>query len=228
MSTGSLPLQRAAWPRPKYFLFAFIGLMFAYVLVRFESFLINPKDPEWLHIDSFKWWLLAHGTAAGFALIFGPTQFSDRLRRRFTKLHRIIGRTYIGCVFIAAPLGIYIQHVDEHLGFARTFTIETMIQGGLWMLTTAIALAFILKGDVQRHRQWMTRSYGTGPLIFLEARVILGLTGVAQYGPHAVETVVWICTASSIFVADVVLQVQDLLQKRSMTSRAKAASVHAS
>jgi hypothetical protein len=74
----------------------------------------------------------------------------------------------------------------------------------------------------------MTRSYGTGPLIFLEARVILGLTGVGKYGPHAVETVVWICTASSIFVADLVLQVQDLLQKRSMAPKAKAASGHAS
>jgi hypothetical protein len=67
-----------------------------------------------------------------------------------------------------------------------------------------------------------------GPVIFLEVRVILGLTGVAQYGPHAVETVVWICTASSIFVADLVLQAQELLQRRSMTPRVKAASVHAS
>ena len=62
----------------------------------------------------------------------------------------------------------------------------------------------------------MTRSFGTGPLIFLEVRVILGLTGIAEkYGPGGVETVVWICTASSIFVADCVLQVQELLQSRS-------------
>ena len=151
-------------------------------------------------------------------------QFSDRLRQRFIKLHRIIGRIYIACVFIAAPAGVYIQHADEHLGFARTFTIETMIQGGLWMLTTAIALAFILKGKVQQHRQWMTRSFGTGPLIFLEVRVILGLTGVGKYGPHAIETVVWICTASSIFVADIVLQLQELLRNRRVPVKAQAAS----
>lgn len=92
------------------------------------------------------------------------------------------------------------------------------------MLTTAIALAFIRKGKVQQHRQWMTRSFGTGPLIFLEVRVILGLTGVGKYGPHAIETVVWICTASSIFVADIVLQLQELLRNRRVPVKAQAAS----
>jgi uncharacterized membrane protein len=215
MSTRSVALQPVVRPRAKYILFGLIGLMFAYVLVRFESFLINPKDPEWIHIEPFKWWLLVHGPAGACALILGPMQFSDRLRQRFTLLHRVIGRIYIACVFIAAPAGIYIQHAEENV-FSRSFTIETMIQGGLWMVTTAIALAFILNGKVQQHRQWMTRSFGTGPLIFLEARVILGLTGVAKYGPGAIETVVWICTASSIFVADLVLQLQELLQKRAL------------
>jgi hypothetical protein len=41
------------------------------------------------------------------------------------------------------------------------------------VLTTAIALAFILNGKVQQHRAWMTRSFGTGPMIFLEVRVIM-------------------------------------------------------
>src|SRR5207249_8564477 len=93
-STGSTPSQLVSWLRPKYLLFGFIGLMFAYVLVRFENFLIDPKDPEWLHIESFKWWLLVHGLAGGCALLLGPMQFSDRLRQRFIKVHRIVGRVY--------------------------------------------------------------------------------------------------------------------------------------
>lgn len=203
--------------RPKYLLFGFIGLMFAYVAVRFEGFLIDRTSPEWPHIEPFKWWLLLHGIAGGAALILGPMQFSDRLRQRYAKLHRVVGRIYVIGVLIAAPLGLYIQWVSQLLGrYAPSFTIETVIQSGLWFATTAIALVFILQGKVQQHRKWMTRSFGTGPLIFLEVRVILGLTGVAEkYGPGGVETVVWICTASSIFVADCVLQVQELLQSRS-------------
>jgi hypothetical protein len=191
------------WLRPKYLLFGFIGLMLAYVLVHDESFLINAKDPEWLHIQSFRWWLLPHGLAGACALV-------------------LVGRVYIACVFIAAPLGPYIQHADERLGDARSFTIETMFQGGIWMLTTAIALAFILKGKVQQHRQWMTRSFGTGPLIFLEVRVIGGLTGWENLGPHVNEIIVWACTASSLLIADLVLQAEELYRTRSIRAKAQS------
>jgi len=54
-SAGKGQHHRLSWPRPKYLLFGFIGLMYAYVLWTDESFLFNSKDPEWVHIDSFKW-----------------------------------------------------------------------------------------------------------------------------------------------------------------------------
>jgi len=202
--------------RPKYVLFGLIGAMFLYVLTHTERFLIDPADGEWLHIESFKWWLLPHAIAGACALILGPMQFSDRLRKRHLDLHRYVGRLYVGGVFIAAPLGIYIQYLNEPLGFARSFTIETVFQAGLWMLTTGIAFWFILQGKVQQHRQWMTRSFGTGPLIFLEVRVIFSVFNVTD--PHAIETVVWACTASSLFVADLVLQTQEMLRARSTQS----------
>jgi hypothetical protein len=54
--------------------------MFLLVAVVFERFLIDYKDPEWKHIEPFKWWLLVHGIAGTSALILGPMQCSDRLR----------------------------------------------------------------------------------------------------------------------------------------------------
>jgi uncharacterized membrane protein len=209
-------------PRPKYLLFALIGLMFLWVLVHSERFLIDPADGEWMHIESFKWWLLPHAIAGACALILGPMQFSDRLRQRFIGVHRAVGRLYVTGVFIAAPLGVYIQYLNEPLGFARSFTIETVFQAGLWMLTTGIAFAFILQGKVQQHRQWMTRSFGTGPLIFLEVRVIFSVFNVSD--PHSIEIVVWACTASSLFVADLVLQVQEILRMRPRTAKVRSAT----
>ncbi|HEX4643471.1 MAG TPA: DUF2306 domain-containing protein [Candidatus Acidoferrales bacterium] len=213
-------LRPNPWLSPKYLLFGFVGLMLAYVLVHDESFLVNAKDPEWQHIQSFRWWLLPHGLAGACAILLGATQFSERLRRRHLQFHRIAGYAYIACAFIVAPFGVYIQHANEPLGFARSFTIETVFQGGLWMLTTAIALAFILKGNVRRHREWMVRSFGTGPIIFLEVRVIGGLTGWENLGPHANEIIVWACTLCSIFIADLVLSAEDLYRSRSVPTRA--------
>jgi uncharacterized membrane protein len=208
--------------RPKYLLFGAIGVMFLWVLTHSERFLIDPADGEWMHIQSFKWWLLPHAIAGACALILGPMQFSDRLRQRFIGVHRAVGRLYVTGVFIAAPLGVYIQYLNEPLGFARSFTIETVFQAGLWMLTTGIAFAFILQGKVQQHRQWMTRSFGTGPLIFLEVRVIFSVFNVSD--PHSIEIVVWACTASSLFVADLVLQVQEILRMRPRTAKVRSAT----
>src|SRR5712664_4820402 len=208
MSTAPMVPQRPAWLRPKYILFAVIGVMAAYVLRHNEHFLVDARDPEWPHIQHFKWWLLPHGLMGACALLLGPMQFSDRLRQRFTKFHRVVGRFYVAGVFVAAPLGFYIQYFEERLGGARSFSAAAATDAILWMLTTAIAFAFILNGKVQQHRQWMTRSFAVA-LVFLEVRVVLGVTGWERI-PGADETVVWICVGFSIFLADAVLQWQEL------------------
>lgn len=213
MSTASLPSLRSSWLRPKYLLFSFVGLMLAYVLRHNESFLIHPKDPVWQHYQPFKWWLLPHGIAGACALLLGPMQFSDRLRKRFTKLHRIVGRIYIAGVFVAGPLGFYIQFFQERMGGARTFSAAAAVDAILWMTTTGIAFLFILRGSVALHRQWMTRSLAVA-LVFLEVRVVSGVTGWENLGPKVDEAIVWSCLAFSILAADIVLQWQDLRRAR--------------
>ena len=213
LSTSPLVAARYAWPRSKYFVFGFIGLMLAYVLRHNEHFLIDAKDPEWLHIRTFKWWLLPHGLMGACALLLGPMQFSDRLRQRYTKFHRVVGRFYVAGVFVAAPLGFYIQYFEERMGGARSFSAAAATDALLWMLTTGIAFAFILKGKVQQHRQWMTRSFAVA-LVFLEGRAILGVTGWERLGQAAIETVVWTCLVFAVLFADIVLQWQELRRSR--------------
>jgi uncharacterized membrane protein len=222
MSTTSIPLQRHAWLRAKYVLFAIIGLMVAYVLRHNESFLFDAKAPVWQHYQPFKWYLLPHGLAGACALLLGPMQFSDRLRQRYAMFHRVVGRFYIAGVFIAGPMGFYIQYFEERMGSHRSFSVAAGADAVLWMLTTGIALAFILTGKVQQHRQWMTRSFAVA-LVFLEVRVILGLTGWERLGQAAVETVVWSCLVFAIVLADGILQWQELRRNRLIPAKAQAA-----
>ncbi|HEX5235851.1 MAG TPA: DUF2306 domain-containing protein [Silvibacterium sp.] len=202
--------------RPKYLLFAAIALMYAYVLWHNESFLVNAKDPEWTHIHSFRWWLLPHGLLAACALFLGPLQFSDRLRRRFAKVHRVMGRFYVAGVFLGAPLGIYIQHFEERMGGARSFTIAAGVDATLWIFATAMAMMFILRGKVQQHRQWMTRSFATA-LIFLEGRAVMGVFNIPE---RNAEIVVWCCVAAAYPIADFALQMQELYRTRPAPAKA--------
>jgi len=218
VSSAALPLQRVSWLRPKYLLFAFIGLMLAYVLRHNEHFLIDAKDPNWAHIHPFRWYLLPHGIMGACALLLGPLQFSDRLRQRFAKFHRVVGRFYVAGVFIGAPMGLYIQYFEERMGGARSFSFAAGTDAALWMLTTAVAIFFILKGKVQQHRQWMTRSFAVA-IVFLEVRVVGGVTGWERLGPSAIETMVWMCVAFSLLFADIALQWRDFSLSRAVPAR---------
>jgi len=223
MPIGSMSTHRAPWLRAKHLVFGLIGLMFAYVLRHNEHFLIDSKDPFWPHIQSFKWWLLPHGLTGACALILGPMQFSDRLRKRFTKLHRVAGRFYVAGVFCAAPLGFYIQHFEERMGGGRTFSFAAAVDAILWISTTAIALGFILKGNVQQHRQWMTRSYAVA-IVVLEVRVIGGLTGWENLGDRVNEAIVWGCLSFSLLFADVAIHWQEFRRQRALSARAPTAA----
>lgn len=226
MATLAAKIRAVPQIRPKYLFFGFVVLMLAYVIPHDESFLVHPKDPLWQHYEAFKWWLLPHGIAGACALLLGPMQFSDRLRNRFTKLHRVVGRIYVAGVFVAAPLGFYIQYFEERMGDPRSFSIAAAVDAALWMTTTGIAMVFILKGKVEEHRQWMTRSFAVA-IVFLEVRVIGGLGGWEDLDIHANETIVWFCLAFSILSADLALQWQQLLRMHSGARRfSRAARQH--
>jgi uncharacterized membrane protein len=186
--------------------------MMAYVLGHNEYFLIDRSDPFWGHIQTFKWWLLPHGLAGACALFLAPLQFSNRLRQRFTKMHRVVGRIYISAAFVLAPLGAYIQYFEERMGATRSFSIAAALDAFLLISTTGIALYFIRNKKVQQHRRWMTRSYSVA-LVFFEVRLISGIFGLDDSNT-AGETIVWICLVLAIPLADLVLQLQESWRER--------------
>ncbi|WP_158807517.1 DUF2306 domain-containing protein [Beijerinckia sp. L45] len=196
--------------RVKTAVFTVIIAMMVYVLYHNEHFLIDAADPIWQHYHTFQWWLLPHGVAGAFALVLAPLQFSDRLRRRYALLHRVIGRIYVAGVIVLAPLGVYIQYLDEAVGASRSFTFAAGFDAVLLLVTTGLGLAFAVARKIPQHRQWMTRSYAVG-LAFFEARLILGLAGLDR-PPNlaAAEIVVWSCIAMAVLLGDLANQWYDL------------------
>ena len=138
-------------------------------------------------------------------------QFSDWLRQRYTKLHRVVGRFYVAGVFVGAPLGLYIQYFEERMGGTRSFSFAALTDATLCIITTAIALQFILKGHVSQHRKWMMRSYAVA-IVFLEVRFVCGVLGYDD-SASAGETIVWMCVAFSLLFADLVIHWQDLFRR---------------
>ena len=154
----TVPTQASTRLRMKYAVFAVIGAMIAYVLFHNEIFLIQPANPHWQHYQALGLWLLVHGVAGGSALILAPMQFSDRLRMRFTKLHRVSGRIYVtgalGGVVVSGAAYMYVcrpQHRMSGLaspkqGAVRSTYIE-IVETGLSELGPGFRAAYDRSSD---------------------------------------------------------------------------------
>jgi uncharacterized membrane protein len=211
MAIVPLP-QKSVGIRLKLVLFAFIGLMLAYVVFHTEHFLIDPADPSWPHYYNIGRWLLPHALIGALALALSFMQFSTHLRTRYTRFHRVCGRIYITSVCIVAPIGAYISVLDESIGYTASFIVASTILAVLWMFSTLMALWQTRAGRVEQHRQWMTRSLATA-LVFLEVRVIGGLSGWED-APASDTVVIWACVALAYPFADMALQIENFLRSR--------------
>ena len=195
--------------KAKYVVFSMIAAATVYVMFHNERFLVDPKHPVWQHYESFKWWLLPHGIFGAIVLLFAPFQFSDRLRRRFTKAHRVMGRFYVIGALGLAPLGAYIQYFQERMGAPRSFTVLALVDAAMLMGITMMAFVFAFKRKIALHRQWATRSYAVA-LVFIGGRFVMGVTGWETLGIEIVQAIIWSCLALSVPLADFALNWREL------------------
>ena len=193
----------------KYVTLSAIALASIYVLYHNERFLIDGSHPAWQHYAPFKWWLLPHGIFGAIVLLFAPLQFSERLRQRFTKAHRVMGRLYVVGAFVLAPLGAYIQYYQERLGAPRSFTVLGGVDAVMLMTATGLCFLFAFRRKIALHRQWATRSYALA-LVFIAARFVMGTTGWETLGVEIVQAIIWSCLALALVFADISIHWREL------------------
>ena len=189
--------------RVKTAFFALVALCILVVAVVDERFLFFRQDPEWKHIARYELPLLIHGPLGAVALLLGPLQFSDRLRRARPNIHRWIGRVYVGAIAVAAPVAIYIGVVYER----PEIHVEQVFQGGLWLFTTLAALACILTRRIAAHKLWMMRSYGLC-LVFVTSRLPDAVPGFKWTG-QLIADVLWGLVIAALVLPDVILALRE-------------------
>lgn len=207
--------------RAKYVVFSAITLASLYVLYHNERFLIESNHPAWQHYAPFKWWLLPHGIFGAIVLLLAPLQFSERLRQRYTKAHRIMGRLYVVGALGLAPLGAYIQYYQERMGAPRSFSVLGLVDAMLLMGTTIMAFVFAFRRKIALHRQWATRSYAVA-LVFIAARFVMGVTGWETLGVEIVQAIIWSCLVMAVPLADLSLNWRELRSRSSVPAKPHA------
>jgi len=160
--------------------------------------------------------LYIHAFAGGMALILGPFQFLNRLRRRRPALHRWMGRIYLTGIllgglsaFLIAP-GMISGLVGE---------IGLILLGILWLWTGWNAYRNIRAGNKEVHREWMIRNYAL-TFAAVTLRLWLGILIGTQIPlletkyagdfealfVEAYRVVMWLAWVPNLIVAETIIQ----------------------
>ena len=157
-----------------------------------ESFMARP------------WGIYPHAFFAMFALALGPFQLLESLRGRRLRLHRILGRVYVGCAVMTGLTGVYMALYSYG---GRVTNVGFGLLGAALLFTTTMAFARIRGGDRQSHRRWMIRSYA---LLFaaVALRVEIPILVALYQGSFdpAYRLVSWLCWVPNLLVAEWVIR----------------------
>jgi uncharacterized membrane protein len=144
--------------------------------------------------------IYTHVFSAVIALLLGPLQFLPGLRQRHKRLHRMLGRIYLGAgVLVGGLSGLYMSMFAfggpvVQLGFAG-------LAAG-WLYTGFMAYRAIRAGRVEEHRAFMVRNFAL-TLAAVSLRVWLPLSMMAGVPfPTAYAVIAWACWLPNLVVAE--------------------------
>ena len=152
---------------------------------------------------------ILHFVRGGIVLLAGASQFHAGLRARHPQWHRGLGRVYVGGVLIGGVAGLYLASQASG-GLAGKFGFGLLAV--CWLVSTSLALKYILQRNIQRHQCWMIRSYaltlGAVTLrVYLPLFLMLGLPFEQAY--PAIAWLAWVpnlIIAEWVFVAAVLMR----------------------
>ena len=198
--------------RAKHVLFIVLGLMSLFILYHDEGFFIHHESNTWKFFYPVRMKLFFHATGGAIALTVGALQFSARLRQQRPAVHRLLGRTYLAGVLVAAPVAVY-------LAFTHALAIMatgTSVQASLWVLTTLMAIRATRNKNFDVHKQWMMRSYAV-TLLFVANRIILALPVLAPTSDVGAERLAWVLIVCALLVPQLIIDRQQLFVPNSTT-----------
>lgn len=197
--------------RWKYCLWALLGAMALSVFLYAEVRLfMRPRERTYLL--SIPWLFVPHVLGGLTALLGGPLQFSSRIRKRYPRFHRILGRAYVVGVFLAAPLGILLS--TSHHDPRQIHTVVAItVQASAWMITTGIAFLTARNRHFQQHFEWMVRSYGV-TFTFVGTRVLQPFPWWNRHSETGFAMEIIIITFLAVLIPDIGLTWHQLTTRR--------------
>lgn len=203
MNTVPLPSDKAArWPLIAMLVGA-SGLALYFIWANAIPYL--TYDPTVFTADFWprRFGLLPHLTGGGIAITAGVVQLWLGLTGRTGRLHRNLGRFYLGGVLVGSLGGFYLSFTAVNPP-GWTYRAGLFFLTCAWSATTAIAYLAIRSGKVGQHREWMIRSYIV-TFAFVTFRLLDRVLDAWGIGPDAdrANFLIWACWSVPLLAASV-------------------------
>ena len=156
--------------KSKALLFSIIALLVAYVFVVNEFLYLKDHQENIIRYKSMSFLLIPHIVLGLIALVVGPFQFSETLRKANLKLHRRLGKIYIISILLAAPFAVLLNIYYPIAGTKETLAFQNITQALVWAFTAGMAWLAASKRQITIHKMWAARSYGI-TLVFVFSRI---------------------------------------------------------
>jgi uncharacterized membrane protein len=210
MASSTLLAPSSSRSRFKTILWISLGLTTLFVFVTSEVFLVvdYPMYHAYrLQVIADRHFLIPHTICGLVALLAGPVQFSSRIRQRYLRFHRVLGRLYVISVFVGAYTGIA-------LAAGRPGLPGTSMQAAAWIVCTVAAFLTARNRQIVQHRQWMARSYAV-TFTFVSSRVLnLWPRYWSHLGDSFAAVGVIAFTLASLLLVDLGLNWRELTTRR--------------
>lgn len=188
-----------AWFRPRTLLLVAAGLAacglaaIALAILRRDALPFFTISPEtygrfWPHMPI----MAAHILGGTVAVLVGPLQFWERLRRSRPRLHRMVGYSYLLAVAFGAASAFYMSF-DIELTRTVGFAVGLFCLAVCWSGTALLGWFAAAGRDFTLHRQMLAQNYAL-TLSFVVSRWLfdLPIAFVQDMGPMRYITMGWV------------------------------------
>ncbi|MDX1907810.1 MAG: DUF2306 domain-containing protein [Bacteroidia bacterium] len=160
---------------------------------------------QYIHISHWRVAFFIHVYASMFVLLAGFTQFSDPIRRRWPRVHRLMGYVYLLDILMITGPASFVMSWYANGGISSRIAFGSLAI--LWMFSTAMAWRAALRRQWGLHRDWMIRSFALTLSALTLRAWKLGIVWVLAPPPMDVYRVVaWLGWIPNLLLAEYLIR----------------------
>lgn len=187
-----------------YFSYLMILITLQYIPINFKAAFLAIKQDE-IARPYYQIAFFTHVYSSIFTLLIGLFQFSKTIRNNYPRLHRNIGKAYIGFVtLLAAPSGLIMGY---HANGGIISQISFCLLSILWIYFTTMAYRHARAKHWQLHKNFMYRSYAltlSAISLRLFKWIIAGTLALPPMDTY--QIVSWLAWTVNLLIAELIIR----------------------